>query len=156
MAMPAPPTAVTGPRKLSLGQVQQASADLAKLLTPRTRLLVGDATGLDALATQLASGPVDLHHKNPALPWRAQGAERSTRMVRAALAAGATLHAWPNKPCPPGLKPSKSWPRGAEGSGTWGTIALAVGLGLRVELHPLAEMGELPDWLSTTQQLALL
>jgi hypothetical protein len=147
---------VTGPRKLTLDQVQQAAADLAKLLTSRTRLLVGDATGLDALATKLATGPVELHQKNPALPWRAQGAERSTRMVRAALAAGATLHAWPNKPCPLGLKPSKSWPRGAEGSGTWGTIALAVGLGLRVQLHPLAEMGEMPDWLITTQQLALL
>jgi hypothetical protein len=76
-------------------------------------------------------------------------------MVKAALAAGATLHAWPNKPAPVGLKPAKSWPKGAEGSGTWGTIALAVGLRLTVELHPLAELGELPDWVKP-KQLALL
>lgn len=147
--------AVTGPRKLTPDQTHQATADLAELLTPRTKLLVGDATGLDALAAQLASGPVELHQKKADIPWKAQGAERSTRMVKAALAAGATLHAWPNKPAPVGLKPAKSWPKGAEGSGTWGTIALAVGLRLTVELHPLAELGELPDWVKP-KQLALL
>jgi hypothetical protein len=69
--------AVTSLRKLTPDQAQEASAELAKLLAPRTGLLVGDATGLDALAAQHAAGLIDLHLKNPA------------------LAAGATLHAWP-------------------------------------------------------------
>jgi hypothetical protein len=147
--------AVTGPRQLTPVQAVQAAAELRQLLTPRTTLHVGDAAGLDALARELATGPVNLFEKNPALPMRAQGAERSTRMVKALATTGGVLHAWTNKPAPPGLKPSKTWPTGAEGSGTWGTVALAVGLGLSVELHPLVDLGELPAWLQQPAQLSL-
>jgi hypothetical protein len=147
--------AVTGPRQLTPLQAAQAVAKLRQLLTLKTTLYVGDAAGLDALAKELATGSVTLFEKNPALPVRAQGAERSTRMVKALAIAGGVLHAWPNKSAPLGLKPSKTWPTGAVGSGTWGTIALAVGLGLRVELHPLVDLGELPVWLQQPAQLTL-
>jgi hypothetical protein len=73
-------------------------------------------------------------------------AERSTRMVKAIATAGGTLHAWANKPAPQGLKPAKNW-RSANGSGTWGTVALAHGLGVKVELHWLADELEAPEWL---------
>lgn len=143
--------AVTGPRALTQQQTQQAKSDLARLTG---HCHAGDALGLDTLAHQAAISSTR-YDKNPALPHRAQGAERSTRMLRAARAAGCTvLHAWPNKPAPLGLKPAKSWPNGANGSGTWGTIAMAVGLGMRVELHPLADVGELPEWLQQTPQEA--
>jgi hypothetical protein len=147
--------AVTGPRHLTPAQLAQAEQELRVLLTPATHLQVGDATGLDALAVKLAIGEVTLYEKNLTLPWQAQGAERSTRMVKALAQSGGTLHAWPNKSAPPRLKPSRTWPTGAEGSGTWGTIALAIGLGLKVELHPLADLGEFPEWLSQPAQLTL-
>ena len=110
---------------------------------------VGDADGVDQLARALApSGDrLKVYYKNPELPHRAQGAERSTRMIKALALAGGTLHAWVNKPAPYGLKPGKSWGR-AQGSGTWGTVALAVGHGLQVELHPLTEDAIAPDWLN--------
>jgi hypothetical protein len=149
--------AVTGPRHLTPSQLAQAEQELKALLTPGTHLQVGDAAGLDASALRLATGGVTLHQKKSTLPWSAQGAERSTRMVKALAQSSGSLHAWPNKPVPSGLKPSRTWPAGAEGSGTWGTVALAIGLGLKVELHPLADLGTLPEWLSQpAQQLSLL
>ena len=57
-------------------------------------------------------------------------------MVKALAAENGVLHAWPNKSAPPELQPSRSWPKGAQGSGTWGTIALAVGLGLTCAVAP--------------------
>ena len=148
---------VTGPRHLTEDQREQALWELDALTRCRT-WHIGDATGLDQLACYVAqrNGVItELHQKNPQLAWRVQGAERSTRMIKALALAGGALHAWPNKPAPEGLHPAKTWPKNAAGSGTWGTIALAVGLGLPVQLHPLAELGELPEWLQQ-RQLSLL
>jgi hypothetical protein len=151
--------AVTGPRKLTPEQAKQAEQDLRHLLNtgaPR-QVHVGDAAGIDALVAYLATThDLTTHYKNRNLPPRAQGAERSTRMVKALAATGGTLHAWPNKPAPAQLKPSSTWPKNAEGSGTWGTVALAVGLGVKVELHPLTEAAIAPDWLTQNQPQAQL
>jgi hypothetical protein len=76
-----------------------------------------------------------------------QLAARSTKLVKALAAKGGMLHAWANKLAPEGLKPSKCW-KCASGSGTWGTVALAVGLGVKVELHWLGEERVKPEWLS--------
>lgn len=149
--------AVTGPRHLTDEQHKQALRELDALTSCRI-WHIGDATGLDALACYVAQRNgviIELHQKNPQLPWRAQGAERSTRMIKALSLASGALHAWPNKPAPECLRPTKTWPKHATGSGTWGTVALAVGLGIPVELHPLAELGELPEWLQQ-KQLSLL
>lgn len=148
--------AVTGPRELTPTQYEQALKEL-KVLVGCPSWHIGDATGLDALAFEVARSTganFELHKKKPNLPYRAQGAERSTRMVKALAIESGTLHAWPNKPAPDKLKPSRSWPTGAAGSGTWGTIALAVGLGLPIELHPLADI-ELPEWLQSEQLMLL-
>lgn len=75
-------------------------------------------------------------------------------MIKALATVVGTLHAWPNKPAPNQLMPSRSWPTGAAGSGTWGTITLAVGLEIPVELHPLMEI-DIPLWLQS-EQLTLL
>jgi hypothetical protein len=145
--------AVTGPRCLTTVQQEQALRELEGLVSCRD-WHVGDATGLDALAVtvaQLHGINFKLYCKREVLPWKAQGAERSTRMVEALVRVSGTLHAWPNKSVPLGLMPSRSWPKGAAGSGTWGTIALAVGLGVRVELHPLSEGIIVPEWLNSKQ-----
>jgi hypothetical protein len=152
--------AMTGPRQLTQAQRQVATQKLRELIDCST-WHVGDATGLDMLARSLgaqAGASLKVHQKNPILPYKAQGAERSTRMVQALAADGGTLHAWPNKPVPLGLKPSSNWPKGAGGSGTWGTIALAVGLGVPVVLHPLSDDAIAPTWLchSQVRQLTLI
>lgn len=147
--------AVTGTRKLDRGQSRQVIAELRQFSADQWH--VGDAEGVDALARLTAQAKGQLlttHHKDARLPHKAQGAERSTRMVKALADVGGTLHAWVNKPCPAGLKPGKTWGK-AQGSGTWGTVALAVGHGLEVELHPLTEDAIAPDWMKA-QQLVLL
>lgn len=148
--------AVTGPRQLTAQQQTKAVADLHTLKT-YPNWLVGDAPGLDALARSIAQTHqlnLQVFEKRSELPNRAQGAERSTQMMKALAGANGTLHAWPNRSAPETLKPRRSWPMGAAGSGTWGTIALAVGLGIPVELHPLAEI-DIPSWLQS-EQLTLL
>jgi len=87
-------------------------------------------------------------------PW--QLAERSKRMVRAiAQTPNAKLIAFPNKPCPEGVKPSKSF--SGKGSGTWGTVALAKHYGIAIEVVPLTDGWKLPDWLTQPEpkQLSL-
>lgn len=142
--------AVTGPRHLAPAQRQTAAQQLRFLLSGTEALYVGDAEGLDLLARNVGlemGASISLYEKKPDLPCRAQGAERSTRMVKALAATGGTLHAWPAQPMPLDLKPCRNWPKGAGGSGTWGTIALAVGLGVPVELHPLTDDAIAPAWL---------
>ena len=51
-------------------------------------------------------------------------------MVRACQVAGGQVVGFPAGPCPPACKPRRSFQGG--GSGTWGTLALAAGLGLPV------------------------
>jgi hypothetical protein len=153
--------AVTGPRRLNLDEHQAVIRDVRGLILcegPRPVLHVGDALGVDAIArgfgryTTMHLYSTEVGNRN--LPQAAKLANRSARMVRELAAWRGTLHAWPNKPAPAGLRPARNWPRGANGSGTWGTIALAVGLGVPVELHWLcAEIP--PEWM-TTQQMALL
>ena len=148
--------AVTGPRQLTAHQRVKALSDLQRLKT-YPNWLVGDASGLDALARSIGQTHhlnLQIYEKRSELPHRAQGAERSTRMVKALAVLQGSLHAWPNKPAPHQLMPSRNWPMGATGSGTWGTIALAVGLGIPVELHPLIEI-DIPSWLQS-EQLTLL
>ncbi|NJO85299.1 MAG: hypothetical protein HC818_00040 [Synechococcaceae cyanobacterium RM1_1_27] len=134
---------VTGSRTLTPAQLEQVKADLAQLEPDEWH--IGDAAGVDSEAWDEAVARADWRIRyavNPALPGKARFAERSTRLVKALAAAGGTLHAWPNKPCPPELKPGKSWGK-ASGSGTWGTVALAVGLGVKVEMHWLCEPHEI-------------
>lgn len=151
--------AISGVRKF--GGVSEKGREQARQVRLEIEALeaevwhVGDADGVDQLARALAPAGerLKVYYKNPELPHRAQGAERSTRMIKALALAGGTLHAWVNKPAPYGLKPGKSWGR-AQGSGTWGTIAFAHGLEIPVVIYKLGEF-DLPEWL-TYQQGVLL
>jgi hypothetical protein len=136
---------VTGARKLTTEQVEQLKYELWELDRIGTEWHIGDAAGVDEVARNwVVNGTVTTYEVTGSEKWNY--AERSTRMVKAIAAAGGTLHAWANKPAPKGLKPAKNW-KGANGSGTWGTVALACGLGVKVELHWLEDGLEAPDWL---------
>jgi hypothetical protein len=135
---------VTGARSLTAEETEQLKVELWHLDRKNTYWHIGDANGVDATARKWVRAEQTHHNTNGRQRWEL--AERSTRMVKAIASQNGTLHAWANKPAPEGLKPSKTW-KSASGSGTWGTIALAVGLGVKVELHWLGEEREAPNWL---------
>ncbi len=142
---------VTGARKLTESQVKQALRELRELLDKATKLHVGDATGIDALARRCANTAieVELHETEGRKPYQLQ--QRSKHMVDAlAKENGIMLHAFVNKPCPGGVTVN-SW----VGSGTWGTVRYAIAKGVPVELHWLIEPCQLPDWM-TEKQLTLV
>jgi hypothetical protein len=136
---------VTGARQLTAEQVEQLKYELWELDRAGNKWHIGDAAGVDEVARNwVENGELVVHEVTGNAKWNY--AERSTRMVKAVAEAGGTLHAWADKPAPQGLKPAKNW-RGANGSGTWGTVALAKGLGVNVEMHWLVDGLAEPDWL---------
>lgn len=141
----------TGPRKLTYGEACKVGATLTKLKGESYH--VGDASGADAVVRDMVErGKRTVYETEGKQPW--QLAQRSKRMVdECAKLGNAKLIAYPNKPCPEGVKPSKNF-KGC-GSGTWGTIAYAKHLGLEIELHWLRPGLTEPDWLKQTQ-LSLL
>jgi hypothetical protein len=141
--------AVTGPRQLTDDQAAYVSAELWPLLHG-AELLVGCAAGVDELARELGDMAArctifEAAGESPKMPMAAKLQARSKRMVRALAAAGGTLVAFPNKPCPDGVTVA-SW----QGSGTWGTVRYAESLGVVVVVVPLVRM-ELPEWLCQKQ-----
>jgi hypothetical protein len=135
---------VTGTRKLNRMEVEQVKYELWELDRNETHWHIGDADGVDKTARDWVTGQ-QIHYNSEG--WEAwQLAARSTKMVKALAVNRGTLHAWANKLAPEGLKPNRCW-KCASGSGTWGTVALAVGLGVPVELHWLGQERVKPDWL---------
>jgi len=109
----------------------------------------GCAAGADQYVRQAVPGcQVFAVSTQPATaPPRARFAMRSAAMVRAVQlsASPVGLIGFTGSPCPPACKPGGSF--AGHGSGTWGTLALAAGLGLPVVVfwcspHPPA----LPAW----------
>jgi hypothetical protein len=141
---------ITGTRKLTESEAAKAARELRLLLDKATKLHVGDAAGIDALAHRCASTgiEVELHKTEGRKPYQLQ--QRSKRMVDALAKENGMLHAFVNKPCPAGLTVT-SW----AGSGTWGTVRYAIAKGVPVELHWLIDPCKLPDWL-TEKQLTLI
>lgn len=94
---------------------------------PPVAVAVGCATGVDQLVR--AAFP-------QARVFRAVGAHpgalaaRSAQLVRQLAAAGGCLLVFPSGPCPAAVRVSSSF-RG-HGSGSWGSCALALGLGIPV------------------------
>jgi hypothetical protein len=134
---------ITGTRKLNEMEVEQVKYELWELDRNGTHWHIGDADGVDKTARNWVTGEQIHYNSEGREAW--QLAVRSTKLVKALAENNGTLIAFANKPCPEGLKPSKCW-KCASGSGTWGTVALAVGLGVPVELHWLGEEQVKPDW----------
>ena len=93
-------------------------------------VFVGCASGLDSLArsafpsASVFSVSSGLFGSGPAA-----FARRSAAVVDA-VGAGGLWVSFPAFPCPAGLLPCPRWPRGARGSGSWGSLSLAAGSGL--------------------------
>ncbi|WP_019500881.1 hypothetical protein [Pseudanabaena sp. PCC 6802] len=141
---------VTGTRKLNESETAKAMREMRSLLDKATKLHVGDATGIDALAHRCANAAmeVELHKTEGRKPYQLQ--QRSKRMVDALAKENGMLHAFVNKPYPGGVTVN-SW----AGSGTWGTVRYAIAKGVPVELHWLIEPCKLPDWM-IEKQLTLI
>jgi hypothetical protein len=76
-------------------------------------------------------------------------AARSAALVRAVAASGpgAGLVGFVAGPCPAGIEPARSWRAGSSASGSWSTVALAVGLGLPVVVFWCSSgPAQLPAW----------
>jgi hypothetical protein len=83
---------VTGPRRLNPAEQKQVIEELIQLLTPSTTLHADDATGLDALARELAVNCT--LYRYDAEGWKpGQLQKRSRAMVDALVVTGGTLHA---------------------------------------------------------------
>jgi hypothetical protein len=145
--------AFTGSRQITPTQGEIIERKLSELSqTTIAQYHVGDARGVDAVVRN--SLRCQVYQAEGRQPW--QLAQRSAQMVRAiANSPNAKLIAFPNKPCPEGVKPSKTF--SGKGSGTWGTVALAKYHGLAIEVVPLTDGWELPDWLTQPEpkQLSL-
>ena len=103
-------------------------------VSPSASVLVGCAKGVDAVV-QSALGSRCQVFSVASGQWgseRGAFAGRSTACVRAVATAGGLWVSFPSSPCPAGLLPSKSFSKcfHGSGSGSWASLALAVGLGV--------------------------
>jgi hypothetical protein len=118
---------------------------IAAKIEPSTKILVGCARGVDAQVREIyPDATVYRAADYKAETWPARLAKRSSAMVRAVHSAGGCLIAIPMKPCPPKVKPCTTW-QSSNGSGTWGMIALAAGLGVPTAIW-LPDEVQPPDW----------
>jgi hypothetical protein len=142
-------TCYTGSRKVTYGQGAKIEADLGKRAV--TSWHVGDAAGVDLIVRDYLKSlelPGKVYRAGGKQPW--QLAQRSKEMVDSCAALGnAKLIAYPDKPCPVGVKPGKNF--AGKGSGTWGTIAYAQHLGLEIEIVWLVPNIAEPDWMRVKQ-----
>lgn len=128
----APAVGFSGSRVLSPLSLAALGA-LGALVHPRAAVSVGCASGADAAARALF--PCASVFSVASGRWGSGPgafAARSAACVRSVAAAGGVWCAFPASPCPVGVRPSASVSAcfAGCGSGTWSSLALAVGLGL--------------------------
>lgn len=117
----APAVAFFGSRKPE-GAIPSQEVSLA--VEAATSILVGDASGLDAVVRIFAEGKKISIFKI-ALEGKRAFAERSERMVRAIADQEGILLAYPCRSCPEELKPCSN-PFMDKGSGTWAAASMAI------------------------------
>ncbi|NEO33231.1 MAG: hypothetical protein F6K36_22955 [Symploca sp. SIO3C6] len=129
----------SGSRSPSPAAVSALSAVLPLVPQRGCRVSVGCAAGVDSVVRSFFRSSSSLQvfsASSPefaALPPAARLAARSAECVRSvAPGSGGLLVVLPSGGCPAGVVPSRSF-RGC-GSGSWGSAALALGLGCRVLL----------------------
>jgi hypothetical protein len=121
----------SGSRAPSVASVRALHLVLAAL-PAATSVVVGCAVGIDALARSACP----LARVFRAVDYgvgRGSLAARSVACVRAVATAGGVWVSLPDAACPTGLRPSSSAAScfAGYGSGSWGSLALALGLGVR-------------------------
>ncbi|MCF8245527.1 MAG: hypothetical protein K9J37_13635 [Saprospiraceae bacterium] len=97
-------------------------------------LVVGCAAGVDQVGRSSGLPSSRLRVFSVAGLERWQFAQRSAALVSALAAAGGCLVSFPGGPCPVGLAPCSVW-RPSGGSGSWGSVCMALGLGVPVLLY---------------------
>jgi len=143
---------ITGPRVLNAGDEKLIEQVVGVIGSRGFKFYVGDARGTDLVARKHAiiiGSDVNVFSPLPELSRTPAGlAERSTRMVKEAIAASwGNFHTqdkiicvgFPNRACPTKIVPARSWK--SDGSGTWSTIALAIGHGIETFAFPLVGIG---------------
>lgn len=164
---------ITGPSVISAGDENLVHEVVRELIARGFTIYVCDADGVDfAAAHQVQLSEAWLFNPNVLRIFEPRHdlgrmpaglAERSTRMVKEALHE-CRLHnqdvegeeypgyddpaeiicvGFPNKPCPAGIVPAKFWKSGD--SGTWSTLALAIGHGIETWIAPLTVFGAPAD-----------
>lgn len=138
----------SGGRSLGAGGAAALAALLPSVPRAGVRLSVGCAAGADWLVRSACVGSPSLLVFSVASGWFGRGrsafARRSSRFVRSvARGSRGLVVVVPSAPCPAGVVPSRSFRGG--GSGSWGSAALALGLGRRVLLW-LPSASLLPSW----------
>jgi hypothetical protein len=123
----------TGSRTLTPAYAALVAAVVAHYAAAGQPLAVGCAAGADNFVRQVAPHAQVFQAAAYAGPPVARLARRSAAMVRAVQQSPAgLLVGFAGSPCPPACRPRSSFQ--GHGSGTWGTLALAVGVGLPVVL----------------------
>lgn len=136
----------SGSRVLCHRETISAVNQVIELIPSHAKVHVGDAAGIDALVRNLIPEATIFQAIPRYYGDKSAFAGRSIKCVRSVLEPGGLWVAFPNKPCPNGLKPSTVTTecfRGT-GSGTWASLAYAAGLGISclVFLPAIAP----PDW----------
>ena len=107
-----------------------ALRSVASLVPSGSSVSVGCAVGVDWLAGSLFPSASVLSVASGSFgSGRSAFARRSAAVVAAVAASGGLWVSLPSGVCPSGLVPCRSW-RSASGSGSWGSLALASGLGV--------------------------
>lgn len=132
-----PALAFSGSRHAASSASASAAAFLPSVASFSGSLGVGCARGVDQLVRSAFPSALVFRVQPPVS--RASFAQRSARLVRWVAAASGLLVVFPSAACPVGVAPSASF-RGF-GSGSWGSAAFALGLGVPVLLFVPASLG---------------
>jgi hypothetical protein len=123
-------------------------AALLKAHSSGATICVGCATGVDEKVRQWVGDNARLKvfraSEYPGINYAQKLANRSAALVQFLHTNNGCLVAFPMNACPNGVVPCQRW-KSAKGSGTWGTISLAVGMGVTTMLW-LPDLVEAPDW----------
>jgi len=123
-------TGSRAPSGASLSVCSQVAGLLWAHMPVGARVGVGCCSGIDQAVRHQVPGVVLFSVARPVVH-RGAFVVRSIRLVRwLCRGAGAVLFAFPSHGCPSGVVAGSSW--AGCGSGTWGTVALALGSGARV------------------------
>jgi hypothetical protein len=140
----APAVGFSGSRSAS-SSPSSLPGQLAAALPSSVSVLVGCQRGVDAAVR--AARPAAQVFSASAFSGAGRGAfaARSVGLVRAAASAGGCLVVFPSGPCPAGVQVSRRF--SGRGSGSWGSAALALGLGCSVLVcAPFPASGASASW----------
>lgn len=138
----------TGSRMLPRPDVVRCANIAEVAMNFGLKILVGDAPGCDITVRRAAPLAIVFRH-DPNLPKRAALAYRSIQMIDTlARSTAPILIAYPDRPCPEALRPSRRPGDcfNGSGSGTWATVCYALGQGVPVVVWPGFYKVPAPSW----------